>query len=282
MSNATGKGQIFRDLHGQKDAFLIPNPWDAGTACLLERLGFRALATTSAGYAFSVGRRDGAVARDAMIAHIATIAATTPLPVSADLQNGFGDHPEDVAEAIRLAAEAGAVGGSIEDATGDDAALIYAKEQAAERIRAAAEAARALPHSFTLTARAENYLLGQPDLRDTIERLQLFQDAGADVLYAPGLRRREDIVEVVRSVNRPVNVLMGIPGVALTVKELSLIGVKRISVGSALSRTALGAFLTAAREMRSEGTFRFAEDAVSYASLNDSFANRGVAPREEF
>ncbi len=263
------KGLAFRALHERQQAFLIPNPWDAGTARLLTLLGFEALATTSAGYAFSSGRPDHAVARDEMLAHAAGIVSSTSLPVSADLENGYGDAPEIVAATVRLAAAAGLAGCSIEDAAGD---RVYGREHAADRIRAAAEAARALPFTFTLTARAENYLTGRPDLADTIRRLQAYQEAGAGVLYAPGLTTREEIAEVVRSVDRPVNVLMGLHGVSLTLAELSALGVRRVSVGSALARTALGAFLRAARELRDHGTFAFAEQAASSRDLNAMFA----------
>ncbi|MFI4969440.1 MAG: isocitrate lyase/phosphoenolpyruvate mutase family protein [Lysobacterales bacterium] len=258
-------------MHERECAFVIPNPWDAGTARLLAYLGFGALATTSAGYAFSVGRRDNSVARDTMIAHVAAIAAASELPVSADLENGYGDAAEAVSETIRLAAAAGVVGGSIEDASGRADHPIYAREHAIERVRAAAETAHALPFPFTLTARAENHLLGRPDLGDTIERLQAYQEAGADVLYAPGLTSADDIAAVVRAVDRPVNVLMGLQGVQLDLATLSAIGVKRVSVGSALSRVSLGAFLRAAREMREHGTFSFASDAVSYRDISAMF-----------
>jgi 2-methylisocitrate lyase-like PEP mutase family enzyme len=266
------KGQAFRALHERESAFLIPNPWDAGTARLLAHLGFKALATTSAGYAFSAGQRDNTVGRDAAIAHVSAIASATDLPVSGDLENGFGDAPEIVAETIRLAAAAGLAGGSIEDASGRADHPIYARAHAVERIRAAAEAVRALSFTFTLTARAENYLNGRPDIRDTIERLQAYQDAGADVLYAPGLTSKEDIAAVVSSVDRPVNVLAGVKGLPLNLAGLSAMGVKRVSVGSALSRAALGAFLRAAREMRDQGSFSFTEEAVSYQEISAMFA----------
>ncbi len=267
----TQKGQAFRSLHEQDSAFIIPNPWDIGTARLLAQLGFEALATTSAGYAFSIGQQDNTVGRDAMMSHVSAIASATDLPVSGDLENGFGDAAETVAETIRLAAAAGLVGGSIEDATGRLERPIYERAHAAERIRAAAEAAHALSFAFTLTARAENYLHGRPDLNDTIQRLQAYQEAGADVLYAPGIATREDIASVVSSVDRPVNVLVGMQGVQLSLVSLSELGVKRISVGSALSRAALGAFLRAAREMRAHGTFSFAEEAVSYREISELF-----------
>jgi 2-methylisocitrate lyase-like PEP mutase family enzyme len=265
------KAAVFRKLHERNGAFIIPNPWDAGTARLLAGLGFEALATTSAGYAFSAGQQDHRIGRDEMLAHVAAMVSATDLPVSADLGNGFGDHPDMVAETIRLAAAAGAAGGSIEDASGRSDHPLYDRRQAIDRIVAAVETARALPVPFTLTARAENYLVGQPDLADTIARLQAYQVAGADVLYAPGLTVLNDIAELVRSVDRPVNVLMGLPGARWSLADLSAIGVKRVSVGSALSRAALGAFLRAAREMQEHGTFGFAGDAVSYRDLSALF-----------
>lgn len=257
------KGTAFRALHERDAAFIIPNPWDIGSARILEHLGFEALATTSMGFAFSQGQLDTTIGRDAMLAHVASIAAATPLPVNADLENGYGDSPETVADTIRLAAAAGVVGGSIEDATGRTDSPIYERALAVERVRAAVEAARSLPFAFTLTARAENFLHGRADLADTIGRLQAFEEAGADVLYAPGLRTREDIASVVSSVSRPVNVLMGLQGVVLSASDLSVLGARRISVGSALYRAALGAFLRAASEMRNDGTFGFAADAAS-------------------
>jgi len=271
MLTQAKKGKNFRALHERNGAFIIPNPWDVGTARLLAYLGFEALATTSAGYAFSVGQRDNTIDRDQMMRHVAEIAAATDLPVSADLENGFGDSPETVAETIRLAAATGLTGGSIEDMAKRPEHPIYELELAVERIRAAAEVAHALPFPFTLTARAENYLVGRPDLKDTIKRLQAYQEAGANVLYAPGLTSKQDIVSVVSSLDRPVNVIMGLQGVQLSLMELSEIGVKRISVGSALSRAALGAFLRAAREMQTRGTFTFADEAVSYRELSAMF-----------
>ena len=271
MLTQAEKGHAFRALHERDGAFIIPNPWDIGTARLLAHLGFEALATTSMGYAFSAGQADNTIDRDQILAHISAIASATDLPVSADLENGFGDAPEIAAETIRLAAAAGAVGGSIEDATGRTDDPIYSLEQAVERIRAAVAAARALPFSFTLTARAENYLHRRPDLGDTIKRLQAYQEAGADVLYAPGLASKNDIAAVVSSVDRPVNVVMGLQGVQLSIAALSAIGVKRVSVGSALSRAALGAFLRGAREMREHGTFTFAGQAASPREITAMF-----------
>src|SRR6202167_5000596 len=224
MLTQAEKGLAFSALHKRESAFIIPNPWDAGTARLLAHLGFEALATTSAGYAFSAGQPDNTISRDEMIEHVSTMASATNLPVSADLENGFGDAPEVVAETIRIAAASGVVGGSIEDATGRTDHPIYQLDEAIERVRAAVVAARTLPFPFIVTARAENYLHGRPDLKDTIKRLQAYQDAGADVLYAPGLATRDDIAAVVSSVDRPVNVVMGLRGVQLSLSELSAIG----------------------------------------------------------
>ena len=271
MPTQAEKGSAFLALHQRDAAFIIPNPWDVGTARLLAHLGFEALATTSAGYAFSVGQRDNTIPRDQMLAHVADIVAATDLPVSADLGNGFGDKPEVTAETIRRAAATGLVGASIEDASTRPEDPIYERGLAVERIRAAAELAHSLPFPFTLTGRAENHLHGRPDLADTIARLQAYQEAGADVLYAPGLASRDDIAEVVRSVDRPVNVGMGPRGARLSLAELSALGVRRVSVGSSLARVALGAFLRAAREMREHGTFAFADDAVSSAEVSAMF-----------
>ena len=261
----------FAELHRREGTFIIPNPWDVGSACLLAHAGFEALATSSAGYAFSIGKADGQVGRDQTLAHAAEVVAATGLPVSIDLENGFGDAPEDAAETIRLAAAAGAVGGSIEDRT--QRTEIYDRALAAERIRAAAEVVHSLPFPFMLTARSENYLAGKRDLKDTIERLQMYQEAGANVLYAPGLTTKDEITSVVSSVDRPVNVLMGIKGVKLTLADLTAMGVKRISVGGTLARVALGAFLRAAHEMKEQGTFGFIEDAADGHMLNSIFAS---------
>jgi len=271
MRTQAEKGKAFRALHQRSLAFVIPNPWDVGTARLLAHLGYEALATTSAGYAFSLGLSDNAVGRERMLSHVAEIVSATDLPVSADLENGFGDDPKLVAQTIQLAAATGLAGGSIEDATGRDGDPIYEHGLAVDRVRAAAEVARSLPYDFTLTARCENYLVGRRDLKDTIKRLQTYQDAGADVLYAPGLTGKDDITAVVRSVDRPVNILSALQGVALDVATLSALGVKRISVGSALSRAAYGAFLRAAREMKEHGTFNYTQEAVPYREINGLF-----------
>jgi 2-methylisocitrate lyase-like PEP mutase family enzyme len=268
------RAQAFRALHEQPGAFVIPNPWDVGTARILAGLGFEALATTSAGMAFALGRRDGAVGREEALAHARAIVAATPLPVSADLENGFGDAPETVAETIRLAASTGLVGASIEDASGDPDHPIYDRALAVERVAAAVEAAGSLPFPFTLTARAENFLHGRPDLDDTLSRLQAFEAAGADVLYAPGLRDLDSIRAVCEALAKPVNVIMAIAGTAFAVAELAAVGVRRTSLGSALSRVALGAFLRAAREIAERGTFTCAEEAAGFADLEPFLQGR--------
>jgi 2-methylisocitrate lyase-like PEP mutase family enzyme len=261
----------FRALHDAPGTFVIPNPWDAGTARILARLGFPALTTTSAGLAFSLARQDarGEVTREQTIEHVRVIAGATTLPVAADLENGFGAEPATVAETIRLAAAAGAVGGSIEDASGDEARPLYGRAHAVERVEAAVAAARALPYPFVLVARSENYLYGRADLDDTVERLVAFAAAGADVLYAPGLPDLAAVRTIVSAVApKPVNVLAGQPGRGFTVANLAEAGVKRISVGSALARAADGAFLRAAREMKDGGTFGYGDEAATFDELN--------------
>jgi 2-methylisocitrate lyase-like PEP mutase family enzyme len=272
MPTLAEKAAAFRALHQQPAAFIIPNPWDIGSAQVLAALGFKALATTSAGFAFSVGRRDNRVSREATLAHLRDLASATALPVSADLGPCFGDDPEAVSETIRLAGATGIVGGSVEDSTGNPALPMYDKVLAIERVRAAVASARRLPFPFTLTARCENYLTGRKDLADTIDRLQRYEEAGADVLYAPALTSREDITAVVKAVGKPVNVLAGMGGLTLNAAELSEIGVKRISVGSALARASLGALVRAAEEMRDKGTFAFAKDALNSKDANGFFA----------
>jgi 2-methylisocitrate lyase-like PEP mutase family enzyme len=270
------KAKIFQALHARAGAFVIPNPWDAGTARILTRLGFEALTTTSAGLAFVLGRRDGdgSVTRDDALANAKAIIDATDLPVAADLENGYGDAPEAAAETIRLAASVGLVGASIEDATGDDAHPIYELAHATERVAAAVEAARALPFPFMFVARAENFLHNKPDIDDTIRRLQAFEAAGADVLYAPGIIKADHIRAVCASVSKPVNVIMGIKGAPFSVSQLAALGVKRISVGSSLSRAALGAFVRAANEIKERGTFTFANDALPFADANDLVSER--------
>lgn len=274
MPTQAEKAATFKALHAGPGVLVLGNPWDAGTARLLTGLGYAALSTTSAGLAFALGRRDGtaSITRDEALANARAIVEATHLPVAADLENGYGHAPRDAAETIRLAAEAGLVGGSIEDATGDEASPIYDFEHAVKRVAAAVAAARALPFPFMLVARAENYLHSRPDLDDTIRRLQAFESAGAEVLYAPGITRPEEIRTLCASVSKPVNVLMGIKGVApLSVTELGALGVRRISVGSGFSRAALTAFLHAAREVRDDGTFTFTEETLYMSELVDLF-----------
>lgn len=266
------RGAALRQLHAGPGLFVIPNPWDAGTARLMAASGFKALATTSAGQAFSLGLRDGEVGRARALAHIAELAAATALPLSADLENGWGDDPETVAQSVRLAAAHGAVGASIEDVTGRVDAPVYAPEAAAERIAAAVEAARSLPFPFVLTARADNHVLGRDDLRDTIRRLQAYQQAGADVLFAPGLRHLDDIRAVLSEIDRPLNVMMGLAGVTLSLQDLAAAGVRRVSLGGSLARRALAAVRTALAEIKLAGSFSYASQAIPGADLNKLFS----------
>lgn len=266
------KAARFKQLHEREGLFVLPNPWDAGSAKLLAAMGFEALATTSAGLAWMLGKADGeaSVTREESMQNAREIVDATGLPVAADLENGYGDDPEDCATTILKAAEAGLVGGSIEDATGKPADPIYPFELAVERVREAVKAARSLPFPFMLAARAENLINGRPDLPDTIRRLQAYADAGADVLYAPGLRTKDDVSAVVRAVApRPVNVLVGTAVMQVSLAELAELGVKRVSLGSALARAAYGAFIEAAEGLRENGDLRFAGWAVPYATLND-------------
>src|SRR6266540_3929329 len=257
MTQQAEKARRFLALHNGERPLLLPNPWDQGSAKLLASLGFLALATTSSGHAATLGRRDGSVTRDEAVGHAAAIVEATDLPVSADLENAFADEPAGVAETLRLALEAGLAGCSVEDFTGRPDSPIYDAGLAAERVAAAAEVAHGGPVHLVLTARAENYLHGRPDLADTIARLQAYQAAGADVLYAPGLSSLEDIRQVVASVDRPVNVL-ALPG-APSVPELADVGVRRVSVGGAFAFAAFGALVEAARELREQGTYSYFE-----------------------
>jgi 2-methylisocitrate lyase-like PEP mutase family enzyme len=271
LQEQTRKAHAFKALHERSGTFVIPNPWDAGSAKMLASLGYQALATTSAGYAFSQGKADGALSLDETLANVRAIVAATDLPVAVDLENGFADDPAEAAKSLICAAEAGAVGGSIEDATGRADAPIYCFEHAVARIEAAVAAVRTLPFPFILTARAENYLHGNPDINDTVRRLQAFAEAGADVLYAPGLRNAEEVLAVVRAVApKPVNVLMS-GGLKLTVQELQEVGVRRISTGSALALAAFGEFFRAAEEIQQSGTFGFTSHSMLYAKANQFF-----------
>ncbi len=262
------KANRFKALHQGPGAFVIANPWDAGSARLLTGLGFSALATSSGASAGILGRRDGQVTRDEALAMARAIVMATDLPVSADLEKGFGEAPAAVAETIRLAAAVGLVGGSIEDATGDKDKPLYDLGHAAERVAAAAQTARSLPFSFTLTARTENFLHGNPDLEDTIQRLQAFERAGADVLFAPGLPDLAAVRAVCAAVSKPVNFMAGIKGKSFTVAELEAAGVKRISLATSLYRAAMSGLLEAAREVKEKGTFGYLDQALTTPELN--------------
>ncbi len=272
MPSQTDIAQRFCKLHEGPGAFIIPNPWDAGSARILASLGFQALATSSAGFAFSIGRKDGAITREEAIAHVRAIAEATGLPVSADLENCFAHEPDKAAETIRLAAKAGAVGGSIEDYSGDPAKAIYDFEHAVERVAAAVETARGLGFPFALTARTENYLHGRPDLDDTIKRLQAFEAAGADVLYAPGLKTLDEVRTVCAAVGQPVNVLATAD---FTLGDLSAAGARRVSVGGALFRAAMAGLFAAAREMRGAGGFTWHRTAAPGADISKAMRGRG-------
>ncbi len=258
--------ETFRALHQGPGAFVIPNPWDAGSARMLAALGFAALATSSGACAGTLGRRDGSVTRDEALAHARAIVQATELPVSADLEKGFGDSPAAAAETIRLAAEAGLAGGSIEDATGRKEQPLYDFNQAVERVAAAAEAARAA--GFFLTARAENFLRGKADLDDTIRRLQAFEKAGADVLFAPGLPDLAAVRTVCASLSKPVNFMAGIRGKSFSVAELEAAGVRRISLATSLYRAAMSGLLEAAREVKEHGSFGYLERSLATPDLN--------------
>ncbi len=269
--SSSEKAAAFKALHSGPGCFVIPNPWDRGSARMLAKIGFKALATTSVGFDFSSGRQEGSAGLEEVLGHCRDLVEATDLPVNADLENCYSDTLDGIGETIRRVAETGIAGGSIEDDSGDPDNRIYEFSEAVDRVHAAVEAVRALPHPFMLTARAENFLRGRPDLDDTIERLQAFQDAGADVLYAPGPRSADQIRAIVTSVDRPVNVLAGIPGMTLTVKELADLGVKRISIGSGLFRVAFGAALRAAREIADHGTFSIADTAAPFSEISPLF-----------
>ena len=273
MRNQAEKAAAFRALHERPGCFIIPNPWDAGTAKLLAALGFEALATTSLGVANSIGRADSTVTRAEVIANARAIAAATDLPVNADLENGFAHEPAEAAEVIRLAFEAGLAGGSIEDFSGDRKAPIYDFDLAVARVRAAAAMARSLPGPFVLTARAENLIRGRSDMADTIRRLQAYAAAGAEVLYAPGLKTAAEIRAVVEAIDRPLNVVTGWLDPDITAAEVAAAGAKRISVGGALNRLALAAFLEAARAMKADGSFAWMRRMAGIGPLQKMFSS---------
>jgi 2-methylisocitrate lyase-like PEP mutase family enzyme len=273
--NQQTKATAFAALHKRDGVFVIPNPWDIGSARILAAMGFEALATTSAGMAFALGLHDGGVTREQVLDHCRDIVSATDLPVSADLEQGFGDSPDAVAKTIRAAAETGLAGCSIEDYSGARDKPIYDFDHAVERIAAAVEAARSLPFDFTLTARSENFLRGNPDLDDTMRRLQAFEATGADVLYAPGLTTLDQIRTVCSAVEKPVNVVMEASKAGFGVAELADAGVKRISVGAIFARAAYGEFIRAAKEISTSGIFNFADDVIGFKALDDIF--RGFA-----
>jgi 2-methylisocitrate lyase-like PEP mutase family enzyme len=275
MRTQMEKAESFRALHARPGAFIIPNPWDPGTAKLLAAMGFEALATTSLGLANTLG--SVTVSLDAIIENCRVIADATDLPVNADLENCGADDPKTAAKAIARAAEAGCVGGSIEDSTGNPQKPIYDFQLAVERVQAAVEAARALPFPFTLTARAENFLYGRKDLDDTIKRLQAFEAAGADVLYAPGVYDLATIKTVVSALKKPFNLVMGFADPTLTVPQISAAGVKRISVGGAMARVAMAAFLKCAHEMKDQGAFTYVREMVPMKDVRVAFAKGAAA-----
>lgn len=267
----TSKAKMLLALHERDAPFIIPNPWDMGSAKILTSMGFEALATTSAGASFSMGLKDFELTEQQILSHCAQILSATDLPVSADLENGFGDSPKNAADTIEKAIALGLAGGSLEDFTGDGSAPIYDFNLAVERISAAAQVAQNSQDGFVLTARCENYLHGIFDLDDTIRRLQAFEAAGADVLYAPGLRSLDDIRTLCAEVSKPVNVVAGLPGTDFTMQQLADAGVKRISVGSSLARLAIGSAMTAAREMLEEGRFSAFKNAAGFAEIEAHF-----------
>jgi 2-methylisocitrate lyase-like PEP mutase family enzyme len=274
MKTQREKSDAFVTLHQTNECFVIPNPWDRGSAVLLESMGFKALASTGAGYAFTKAKPDLATDAREMLDYFREICSVTNVPISADMQQGFGDSPKEAAQTIIEAAQTGLVGGSLEDARGNTLADIYDIGLAKERIAAAAEAAKSLDFKFMLTARAENYLYGNPNIHDTIKRLQAYQEAGADVLYAPGIQSIDDIKAILSSIDKPMNLLMGFASSTLTVAEVAALGVRRISVGGAFARAAFGALKRAGEELLTQGTFNFSKEAMPGKDLNALFANR--------
>lgn len=268
MSNSQAdKARRFKELHEGADTFVIPNPWDGATARILEALGYPALATSSGACAATFGRRDGGITRDEAMAHSELIVQSTSLPVSADLEKGFGDDPATVHETIRMAADVGLVGASIEDSTRNPEAPLYDFDLAVARVAAAVEAARALPFPFMLVARAHNFMAGDPDVEATIKRLQAYEKVGADVLFAPGLPDLDAVRKVCQSVTKPVNFMVGIPHRSFTVADLTAVGVKRISLATALHRAAMDGFVKAAKETLEQGTFGYVEASISGRDL---------------
>jgi len=272
-TSQTERALRFEALHKEPGIFIIANAWDAGSARILAGLGFPAIATSSGAAAGTLGRRDGMMSREEALAHSRTIVAATDLPVSADLEKGFGDSPHTVATTIRLAAETGLIAASIEDATGDHARPFFSLEDAVRRIAAAVAEARKLPFPFMITARSENFLRGNPDLDDTIARLQAFEAAGADVLMAPGLPDLEAVTKICQALSRPFNFMAGMPGRSFPVLELAKAGVKRISLATSLYRAAMTGLISAAREAQDDGTFSYVDKTIKTAELNSLMAN---------
>lgn len=265
------KAKTFRDLHEAKECFIAPNPWDAGSTKILTDLGFKALASTGAGFAFSRGLPDNGISRDMLFEHLREICSATHVPVTADLENGFGDSPESVAETFSLVEHLGIVGGSIEDSTRVAQKPIYDIKHSVERVKAAVIEVRKFHFPFLLTARAENYFVGNPDLADTIERLQAYEDAGADVLFAPGIKDASDLATVLKEINKPLNVLIGVPGMTIGFRELKDLGVTRVSVGGSLARLAIAALYRGATELINDGTAQYTTEATSGKHLNSLF-----------
>lgn len=270
MKSQNEKAAEFKKLHDDKSTFIIPNPWDIASTKILAHFGFKAIATSSAAYSFSQGEADNQLPMDKVLAHLQEIASATNLPVSADLGNGFGDTPGEIFETIKKAAKTGIVGASIEDVNSKST---YPLELATERISAAVEAARSLDFPFILTARADNYFIGKPDIKDTIKRLQAYQDAGADVLFAPGIKTLEDIQSILHEIDKPLNVLMGIKGSNLNFDDLSNIGVKRISLGASLYRNAMTTFVETIKGINQNGKFDFADDSINANDLIKLFTS---------
>lgn len=275
MPSQQEKSARFRALHQRPGAFVMPNPWDIGSARLLASLGFEALATTSAGFAWTLGRPDGGVSREEALAHCRAICAAVDVPINADLENCFADAPDGVADTIRLAGATGLCGASIEDATGDPARPIYDFDLAVERVRQGVAANIGLPVPMMITARAENFLHGRRDLADTIARLQAFEAAGADVLYAPGLATLEEFKAVISALKRPFNALVGGHNADLTTAQIAEAGARRISIGGALARAALGAMMQAAREIKDQGDYTYAKSAMPAGEINKTFREWG-------
>ncbi len=264
-------GSTFRKLHESTDLFIMPNPWDGGSAKIFSRCGFKALATTSGGMAYSLGKRDGYVSKNEALRHCKDIVAATSLPVSADLEKGYGDSPEDVADMILAVAETGVAGCSIEDYTGRPEMPIFDRALAIERIQAAHEARNSLPEDFVLTARCEKFLWNEPVLDKVIERLQAFEAAGADVLFAPGVNNLVDIESIVQALTKPYNVVMSTPNLSFGLAELQEIGVRRVSLGSAMAQLIYGTTIAAISEVAESGTFNFVNEAMNYEELESWF-----------